>query len=591
MNCLKPKKSIFDFNSNQVQTNLLSSALPGILFPPAIISNPTPIPPVTPAPAPTQAPAPVNTLPTTLSYTGATQGAYKVFQGNQVNFTPTMNQGAVVQSWSITPDISNVIPGLVFNPQTGAITGAPTNLPGANTTYPAFTITATVATFTQNFPIVIELLGTGANVWTVITGVVGQNTSGGLGSLFFHTATNSLYAGGQTAGNLDGVANPFPSIPSAYATKYNLDGVRLWTKIVPRSNGWFDQTGLSIDSSANIIISGQTDNNNMATGTYDGIAVANNGSLGITKFDSNGNKLWTTIKSGSELSANGNVTDSSGNIYTTGAVKNTPFDGVVNTGGQDSAVVLLKFDSNGTQQGSPTLVGSGGPITTSRHNGGSAVERDSLGNLWVVGFSKSSGTCATVALRTTIVLYKFNSSMAYTNCYSLAASANGYNVGTALISDPSNNIYIAGSTEVDLDGLPKISSAGSFRDTFIAKFANNGALLWKRQLAVAGNTSTVANAIVRSPDDFYYITGSTNANLNGEILKGVQDMFIAKYNNAGNLIWVKLIGSAGSTTSGTGLAFDTKNTLYASGTTNGDIGTTVNLAKPNNSMFLTRFVQ
>ena len=101
----------------------------------------------------------------------------------------------------------------------------------------------------------------------------------------------------------------------------------------------------------------------------------------------------------------------------------------------------------------------------------------------------------------------------------------------------------------------------------------------------------MAYAITRSPDVFYYITGETNGNLAGQTLNGVKDLFVAKYSSSGNLEWVKFIGSAGSTTYGTGIAFDTNNTLYLSGTSNGDIGGVTNPVKPNAAHMLIRFVK
>ncbi len=451
-------------------------------------------------------------------------------------------------------------------------------------------VTATNTLGSAEYRIEIQIVASGGTVWTVLHGVSGRDTGGGTGSLFFHTATNSLYSGGYTTGSLDGAANPYPTIQSAFATKYDLNGSRLWTKIVPMSLGAFGQSGLALDPSANVIISGST--GGAKTGQYDGITLTNDQNLGITKFDSSGNKLWSVAKPGTELVSSGIATDTSGNIFSTGNVKNT-LDGVTNSGSTDSAVTMIKYDASGVQQGLPTLVGNGvGAVGW--HNEGYGINMDSSGNLWTTGVSMSTNTCATAGGQRTIVLYRFNSSIAYQTCYSLASSASADNLSFAFapISYPSNNVFITGYTSSNLDGLTKVSTAASgYFDAFIAKFNSSGTVLWKRQLAVAGNSDTRAYAIVRSPDDFYYITGYTNANLNGEIRSGVQDLFVAKYDSAGTLIWVKLIGSSGSTVQGNGLAFDTNNTLYVSGTSNGDMGGVTNPVKPNNAHLLLRFVK
>ncbi|HMY69182.1 MAG TPA: SBBP repeat-containing protein, partial [Leptospiraceae bacterium] len=94
-----------------------------------------------------------------------------------------------------------------------------------------------------------------------------------------------------------------------------------------------------------------------------------------------------------------------------------------------------------------------------------------------------------------------------------------------------------------------------------------------------------------SSDNSIYLTGLTNGNLFSETLNGTQDMFIIKYDQSGTRIWTRLIGAAGTVTQGNGITFDSNNTMYAAGTTTGDLFGTVNPVKPNSAMFITRFVR
>ena len=585
-NCLKAKRSPFDVTSKSSSTASYfvgSGKLASLETNPSspIVSTTTPTATTT-----STAVTPPN-APASVSY-GASS-SFKLIPGNAVNFTPSVS--GVVDSWTITPTLPT---GLTFDASTGSITGTPSSAIYLNGGFPltAYTITAQNSGGKIDFNLSLQILGTGENVWTVLNGVSGQDTANGYvsgyGSLFFHTATNSLYAGGSTKGALDGEPNPYPGISTSFATKYDLDGKRLWTRVIPLSTGGFWQKGLTIDSNANVFIAGNTWGS--AGGTYDGQSVTGgDGSLGITKIDSNGNKQWTVVKNGgSELEVAGISADASGNVYASGRVKGD-LDLITNTGGSDSAMTLIKYNTNGTWL-QTSLAGS---IGGGNHIGGSATTVDVSGNIWVAGVSQSTGArCATALGQRTIVLYKFNSSMLFQNCYALASTATaGYNFPHGLTSDPSGNIYVTGQSASNLDGLPKVSAAGTSHDAFIAKFNSNGTVAWKRQLSPGGTTETKAYAITRSPDDFYYITGETNGNLAGQTLNGVKDLFVAKYSSSGNLEWVKLIGSAGSTTYGTGIAFDTNNTLYLSGTSNGDIGGVTNPVKPNYAHMLTRFVK
>ena len=589
-NCLKAKRSPFDVTSKSSSTASYfvgSGKLASLETNPSspIVSTTTPTATTT-----STAVTPPN-APASVSY-GASS-SFKLIPGNAVNFTPSVS--GVVDSWTITPTLPT---GLTFNASTGSITGTPSSAIYLNGGFPltAYTITAQNSGGKIDFNLSLQILGTGENVWTVLNGVSGQDTANGYasgyGSLFFHTATNSLYAGGSTAGALDGEPNPYPGISTSFVTKYDLDGKRLWTRVIPLSIGGFWQKGLTIDSNANVFISGNTWGSN--GGTYDGQPVAVSASLGITKIDSNGNKQWTVVKSiAADLQTVGVSPDASGNIYVSGQTNGT-LDGIPNPGGSDSAMTLIKYDTNGTRLQS-ALTGSVNAASSGYHIGGFATTVDVSGNIWVAGVSQSTGTrCATVGLQRTIVVYKFNSSMVFQNCYALAStaySANGYNFPAGLTSDPSGNIYVTGQSASNLDGLTKISAVGDYHDAFIAKFNSDGTVAWKRQLSPGGTTQTMAYAITRSPDDFYYITGETNGNLAGQTLNGVKDLFVAKYSSSGNLEWVKLIGSAGSTTYGTGIAFDTNNTLYLSGTSNGDIGGVTNPVKPNAAHMLIRFVK
>lgn len=562
--CLKTEKSPFDSNSQ-------SGSAASYVF----LSGQN---------AAVQAVSSSSAAPSAVSY--GSSGTFTLIPGNSVNYTPTVT--GKVDSWTISPALPI---GLMFDSATGSITGTPSaSYFTGGFPLTSFTVTAANSAGKIDFKLEIQILGSGENVWTVLHGVTGYDTSAGYGSLFFNSISNSLYAAGQTMGSLDGEVNPNPGSLSGFVTKYDLDGNRKWTRLNAVSSGNFGQNGLSVDSSENIFIAGTV----YGPGVFDGISAPNNYSAAISKYDSAGNRLWSSLRylNSSESFANGIYADSSGTVYLLGNAKGN-LDSVSNPAGSDAAVSIMKYSSAGTWL-STNLIGTSSP-STGRHLTVTSAVTDSSGNLWSAGYSQAGDKCANPDLKVTPAIFKFNSSTAYQTCYSLITSAGGTagdSVVWGIVKDSSDNMFITGYTNRNLDGLTKVSSAGDgFYDAFIAKFNSSGTLQWKRQLAVSGNTITKAWAITKSADNFYYITGQTNANLGGQTLTGTTDLFVAKYDAGGNLIWVKLLGGAGSVTVGTGIAFDTNNTMYVSGHSNGDIGGVVNPVKLNNAHLLVRFVK
>jgi hypothetical protein len=116
-------------------------------------------------------------------------------------------------------------------------------------------------------------------------------------------------------------------------------------------------------------------------------------------------------------------------------------------------------------------------------------------------------------------------------------NTDGFTDGSGVAVDVNNNIYVTGFTTVGISG----ESQKGNRDYFIAKYNNDGDLLWTRQ---AGNINggTMANGIAVDKNSNIYIVGSTTADISGDGQKGNYDYFIAKYNNIGNLLWIKQIG-------------------------------------------------
>ncbi|HWD48870.1 MAG TPA: SBBP repeat-containing protein [Rhizomicrobium sp.] len=100
-----------------------------------------------------------------------------------------------------------------------------------------------------------------------------------------------------------------------------------------------------------------------------------------------------------------------------------------------------------------------------------------------------------------------------------------------------------------------------------------------------GTTTAQASAVDSSGN--IYVLGNATGNFGSQINQGSQDVYLTKYDSAGNVLWSQLVGSAG-TASGYGLALDAKGNAYVTGSTTADLSTTA-IADGNNDSFVAKY--
>ena len=115
----------------------------------------------------------------------------------------------------------------------------------------------------------------------------------------------------------------------------------------------------------------------------------------------------------------------------------------------------------------------------------------------------------------------------------------GSDVVNAITTGNDGSIYIAGSTEGDLDGQTHNGS----NDAFISKYDSDGTREWTRILGTSG--SDVVHAITTGNDGSIYITGYTAGDLDGQTNNSsndnyFNDAFISKYSSDGTKEWTRL---------------------------------------------------
>jgi len=135
--------------------------------------------------------------------------------------------------------------------------------------------------------------------------------------------------------------------------------------------------------------------------------------------------------------------------------------------------------------------------------------------------------------------------------------------GTAAATDGSGGVYVGGWTFGSLGG----PSAGS-RDAWLARYDSAGSQLWVRQLGTANGE--VAAGMSPDASGGVYVTGYTAGSLWGPSFGGV-DVWLARYDSAGNQLWIDQFGTS-SGEEARAATPDGSGGVYVCGNTAGNLG-------------------
>jgi hypothetical protein len=138
--------------------------------------------------------------------------------------------------------------------------------------------------------------------------------------------------------------------------------------------------------------------------------------------------------------------------------------------------------------------------------------------------------------------------------------------------DASGNVYVAGTVRGNSNfGLQEITAVNN--DIFLAKYNATGNLLWVKQAGGAGEDA--ASSVVLDASGNVYISGSFRNTANFDSLtvtsSGSDDGFIAKYSSSGNPIWARSFGSDSQDVVNT-MAIDGLGNIYVGGFHSGNTG-------------------
>jgi hypothetical protein len=147
-----------------------------------------------------------------------------------------------------------------------------------------------------------------------------------------------------------------------------------------------------------------------------------------------------------------------------------------------------------------------------------------------------------------------------------------YDYGYGISTDVSGNVYVAGKYEEDgafFSGTT-VGCQGN-HDMWLAKYSSAGNLVWIR--TAGGVLGDYAHAMVTDHNNFIYVAGELEGS--GDVVTfsgstttlntvGDNDIFVAKYDMNGNLLWAKSAGGGGGEKA-LGVTYDNAGNVYICG--------------------------
>lgn len=311
--------------------------------------------------------------------------------------------------------------------------------------------------------------------------------------------------------------------------------------------------GLSVNPNGNIMVTGYFYS---ATASFDTTTLTNTNfyeDIFIAKYNDNGNLIWAKSAGGpNEDDALGIASDNYGNTYITGyfVSPTITFDSIIlnNVWGHD--VFLTKYDSLGNVVWAKS---AGGNNWEEAYN----VITDPAGNVYITGrFGSSSLTIGSTILNNTgsvdIFIAKYDSNG--TPQWAKSATGSFGDAGHNIACDPTGNVYITGtygSTTLNIGGVNLFNdTTDQSLDVFIAKYDSNGNVVWAKSINGKGRDEGMG--ITTDLTGNVYVTGffrSDSLKVGPYDLinsnSGTDDIFIAKYDSTGNEQWAKSVGGSG----------------------------------------------
>jgi uncharacterized delta-60 repeat protein len=309
-----------------------------------------------------------------------------------------------------------------------------------------------------------------------------------------------------------------------YATvKYNSSGVQQWVQRYDAGGGYDYAYSIAVDAAGNSYVTGES----VETGTFDYATI---------KYNASGVQLWVMRYNGTQNGsdrANSIAVDGSGNVYVTGRSQ---------WSGNDYDIVTLKFNTSGIQQWGQLYNGA-----ANDWDEGLSIAVDGSGNVYVTGYSISSGTFSDYAT------IKYNSSGVQQWDARYSGTGNNSDRAYSIAVDGSSNVYVTGRSY----------GVGTNWDYGTVKYNSSGVQQWVGRYDGPGGDVDIAYSIAVDGSGNVYVTGNSDAIIN-------TDYATVKYNSAGAEQWAARYNGPGNLgDQANSIALDGSGNVYVTGASEG----------------------
>ena len=324
-----------------------------------------------------------------------------------------------------------------------------------------------------------------------------------------------------------------------YATAWGEDYNLAWTRQIGTEVADHGR-GIATDDLGNIFISGTTWGDLEGTNHGDGDAF-------LARYDTNGNCIWTR-QFGSLVNDFGYAVsaDGLGNVFIAGAT----FGSISSANQGHDDAYLAKYDINGNLLWNRQMGSRSQDLCFS-------ITADKQGSVFISGVTGGSlagelqGNYDAFLMR-----YDTNGNLIWNR----QLGTQGSDGSVSVAADGQGNVFLAGDTSGSLNG----ENAGG-QDAFIANYGYDGSFQWVKQFGTSKDDMSAS--IITDGLGNVYVSGR----INGSIVGGSFDSFLAKIDKAGNLAWLQQLGTSGNDES-RGVAIDSRGNISICGYTDGSLG-------------------
>ena len=365
-------------------------------------------------------------------------------------------------------------------------------------------------------------------------------------------------------------------------TKMTRNGQIAWARTI--GGNFYDVgNGIEVTPDGGVVICGNFNQTvDFDPGPNISTLTARNSDVFFAKFNENGEFQWVnSVGSASADSAYAMTTDSSGNIYATGAYNSTygafryrqgdDFVYLDGNGGHD--VFTVKLNPAGEVEWGAILGGNEADL-------GRGIAVDDSGGVYVAGYFQATADFdpdttslnLTSAGKTDLFITKLDSSgnLRWTHGFGTSESDGAFGVET----DGDGNVIVIGyfGGTLDFDPGPGISmhTTNGGADQIILKLSTDGDYIWSKQ--IGGTASDYPYGLAIDSENSVYVTGSFLNVLDFDPDPGIfeldagddLDAYVFALNSGGSLKWA-LNAGGDHTVSADAIAVDSSRNVYIAG--------------------------